>query len=77
MIAAAINVNPREFFALGRSTCSSPMKRPRGRRVMAKIAEAFPEAFVLGVTATPERLDGRGLCDAFDGMVVGPASPIS
>src|SRR5260370_33916697 len=38
----------------------------------AKIAELFPEAFVLGVTATPERLDGRGLCDAFDEMVVGP-----
>src|SRR4029077_13686240 len=27
----------------------------------AKIAEAFPEAFVLDVTATPERLEGRGL----------------
>ncbi len=39
----------------------------------AKIAEAFPEAFVLGVTATPERLGGRGLCDAFDEMVVGSA----
>jgi superfamily II DNA or RNA helicase len=38
----------------------------------AKIAEPFLAAFVLGVTATPERLDGRGLCDAFDEMVVGP-----
>ena len=26
---------------------------------------AMPRAFVLGVTATPERLDGRGLGDAF------------
>jgi superfamily II DNA or RNA helicase len=37
-----------------------------------RIAAAWPNARVLGVTATPERLDGRGLCDAFDTMVVGP-----
>lgn len=28
---------------------------------------------VLGVTATPERLDGRGLGDVFDNMIVGPS----
>lgn len=28
---------------------------------------------VLGVTATPERLDGRGLGDIFDSMVLGPS----
>ena len=28
---------------------------------------------MLGVTATPERLDGRGLGEAFDTMVVGPS----
>ena len=38
----------------------------------AKIAAAWPNAKVLGVTATPERLDGVGLRDAFDQMVVGP-----
>ena len=32
----------------------------------AKIAAAWPNAKVLGVTATPERLDGVGLRDAFD-----------
>jgi DNA repair protein RadD len=37
-----------------------------------RIAEAWRTARVLGVTATPERLDGVGLRDAFDVMVVGP-----
>jgi superfamily II DNA or RNA helicase len=38
----------------------------------AKITEHWPSAKVLGVTATPERLDGIGLRDAFDAMVLGP-----
>jgi DNA repair protein RadD len=38
----------------------------------AKIAAAWPSAKVLGVTATSERLDGVGLRDAFDQMVIGP-----
>jgi DNA repair protein RadD len=38
----------------------------------SKIASAWPHAKVLGTTATPERLDGVGLRDAFDVMVVGP-----
>ena len=29
-------------------------------------------SFVLGVTATPERLDGKGLSSAFDEMILGP-----
>ncbi|HEX3418202.1 MAG TPA: DEAD/DEAH box helicase [Stellaceae bacterium] len=37
----------------------------------SRIVEAFPDAYVLGVTATPERLDGRGLRDVFDEMIVG------
>jgi superfamily II DNA or RNA helicase len=37
-----------------------------------KIAAAWPNVKILGVTATPERLDGRGLCEAFDQMVIGP-----
>jgi hypothetical protein len=43
----------------------------------AKIAEAFPEAFVLDVTATPERLEGRGLAMRSTRWWSGPASPIS
>jgi DNA repair protein RadD len=35
----------------------------------AKVAAAWPNARVLGVTATPQRSDGRGLGDAFDAMV--------
>ena len=38
----------------------------------SKVAAAWPKARPLGVTATPERLDGVGLRDAFDEMVVGP-----
>jgi DNA repair protein RadD len=38
-----------------------------------RVIDAMPGAKVLGVTATPERLDGRGLGDVFDAMVVGPA----
>jgi len=37
-----------------------------------KILEAYPDAKVIGVTATPERLDGTGLESVFDEMVVGP-----
>lgn len=42
-----------------------------------KVLAAFPQAAVLGVTATPERLDGRGLgkhCGGvFDDLVHGPS----
>jgi superfamily II DNA or RNA helicase len=42
-----------------------------------KIVEAFPRARLIGVTATPSRLDGRGLgvhCGgAFDELIVGPS----
>lgn len=36
-----------------------------------EIARAYPEAWHLGLTATPERSDGAGLGDAFDRLVVG------
>ena len=36
------------------------------------LAAAVPKARLLGVTATPERLDGKGLSTAFDTLVVGP-----
>ncbi len=34
-----------------------------------KIFEAYPDALVLGITATPQRTDGRGLGDIFDVLV--------
>lgn len=41
-----------------------------------KILDAFPTAYLLGVTATPERLDGRGLGleygGVFDTLISGP-----
>lgn len=36
------------------------------------VIEAFPEAKVVGLTATPCRLDGKGLGELFDNMVLGP-----
>lgn len=38
-----------------------------------KIIAAYPRARFLGVTATPERLDGRGLGDIFDTIILGPS----
>lgn len=38
-----------------------------------EILARWETARVLGVTATPERLDGRGLGDVFDSMVFGPS----
>lgn len=38
----------------------------------AKILQSYPNAHVLGVTATPERLDGTGLGNVFGAMVRGP-----
>ncbi|NBW38945.1 MAG: DEAD/DEAH box helicase [Cytophagia bacterium] len=39
----------------------------------ARILEHWPNAYRLGVTATPCRLDGCGLRSAFDAMVLGPS----
>jgi superfamily II DNA or RNA helicase len=36
------------------------------------ILAAYPEAKLLGVSATPVRLDGKGLDDIFDQMIIGP-----
>ena len=38
----------------------------------AKVLAAMPRAHVLGVTATPARLDNRGLGDAFETLIEGP-----
>lgn len=37
-----------------------------------RLLQWYPNAFVLGVTATPCRLDGKGLDYAFDRLIVGP-----
>jgi len=39
----------------------------------ARILDHYPNAYRLGVTATPCRLDGRGLRAAFDDIVLGPS----
>lgn len=40
----------------------------------AAIFQAFPKAFHIGLTATPERLDGKGLEKWFRVMVTGPST---
>ena len=37
-----------------------------------KIIKSFPHAKLLGVTATPVRLDGRGFTDTFEKLIVSP-----
>lgn len=39
-----------------------------------KILDAYPDALLLGVTATPERLGGKGLGDIFESLVLGPTT---
>jgi DNA repair protein RadD len=38
----------------------------------ARVLASQPRAKMLGVTATPERLDGRGLGEIFDELIIGP-----
>jgi superfamily II DNA or RNA helicase len=38
-----------------------------------KITAAFPDADILGLTATPRRLDGKPLDDIFDKLICGPS----
>jgi len=37
-----------------------------------KILQAYPKAYLLGVTATPARCDGRGFKHLFDKLILGP-----
>lgn len=39
----------------------------------ASVLESYAGAYIIGLTATPERLDGRGLNEQFDAMVKGPS----
>jgi superfamily II DNA or RNA helicase len=39
----------------------------------AEAMAAYPDALHIGLTATPQRLDGRGLGDHFETMVLGPS----
>lgn len=38
-----------------------------------KVLAQYPNAYILGVTATPQRNDGRGLKDVFDHLILGPS----
>jgi len=42
-------------------------------KTWARVISAFPSAYKVGLTATPCRLDGKGLNDFFDSMVRGPS----
>jgi len=38
-----------------------------------KVMEAFPQAYVIGLTATPARMGGQGLGDIFQSLLLGPS----
>lgn len=38
----------------------------------SRVYEEFPEAYIIGLTATPQRLDGTGLSTHFQQMIKGP-----
>lgn len=38
-----------------------------------RVLEAYPKARVVGLTATPQRTDGRGLNELYSGLVTGPS----
>ncbi len=40
-----------------------------------KIYDLYPDAYHLGLTATPKRLDGKGLYDLYDRLIQGASTP--
>ena len=44
-------------------------------RTWTKILDAYPNARLVGLTATPCRADGRGLGNYFDELIIGPQIP--
>lgn len=46
-----------------------------GAQSWSQVFHAFPKARILGLTATPWRLDGQGLGNWFEAMVEGPTVP--
>ncbi len=42
-------------------------------KAQEEIAGIFPDARIIGLTATPERLDGIGLSTVYDSMTIGPS----
>ena len=38
-----------------------------------RVQDAFPDAFQIGLSATPQRLDGKGLDKNFDEIILGPS----
>ena len=61
---------------LDRFQCPDLIVIDEAHRAAAKtyrrILEAYPGARVIGLTATPERTDGKGLDDIFDDLIIGP-----
>lgn len=45
-----------------------------GARTWRRIVDAYPEAYMTGLTATPARLDGKALGDVFDRLIAGPTT---
>jgi len=69
-LARRLHQLPRDFFQL--LVVDEAHHTTAG--TWAKVVEHFSSARLLGVTATPIRLDGRGLGEHYQSMVVGPSA---
>ena len=58
--------------AAGRDRRSSMKRITSGRMTYQTIIEAYPDAIIIGLTATPCRGDGRGLGNVFEAMIECP-----
>jgi DNA repair protein RadD len=69
-LARRLHKLPRDFFQL----VIIDEAHHSNAGTWAKVLEHFHQAHVLGVTATPIRLDGRGLGEHYQAMVEGPTA---
>jgi superfamily II DNA or RNA helicase len=69
-LARRLHKLPRDFFQL----VIIDEAHHSNAGTWAKVLEHFQSAHVLGVTATPIRLDGRGLGEHYQAMVEGPSA---
>jgi DNA repair protein RadD len=68
-IAAALRIDPNDVDLLIIDECHRS-----GAPTYRALTERFGQASRLGLTATPLRMDGKGLCDTFDVIIEGPST---
>ena len=74
---AMVSTLARRLQALARQgrLCDCRRSSPYYRQLSwARVLASQPQAWILGASTTPQRLDARGLGELFDDMVVGPST---